>query len=294
MTTNSDKCQEDAKRPELPKQFESKTEIVPNDSTNETKTDSTKREWRDIGNLSLVYDGSTDEFCGDNISHVIYLWTEIRDGEEYPCYVGQTTQKIHRRCKIHLKSKREYLFQRSLRKRTHVFKCYIVQKENNLDSLNKIETEYIQRYNTYRPENFLAYNLTLGGNNYHLTDEIKKKISDKLKGRVFSVESKRKMSESQKRVVRDWEISSETRMKLSIAMTKRKWTDKMRSNMSKSVKGRKLSESWKKNMSLARIGKPKGPHSEETKRKLSLAAKIQFHTATSKEIEEYKMLKENT
>jgi hypothetical protein len=269
----------------------------PSGSMKEIRSGSMMNAWHAIGSLNwmykLCYNGETGEYLGDNKSHVVYLWTETRDGVEYPCYVGQTYQKIKSRCISHIRKQKAYLFQRKLRKYPKRFKCYILEHNTDIGRLNELERFYIKMFSTFVNDNPLGYNLTDGGNNAKQSIESRAKRSKKLKGRIFSEESKKKMSDSQKKVSRDWVITDETREKLSAAMTGRKWTDEMRRNMSNSIKGRKLSPEWIKNMALSRMGKKRKPHSEETKRKLSLATKIQFGTATESEIKEYKLGKKN-
>jgi very-short-patch-repair endonuclease len=87
---------------------------------------------------------------------------------------------------------------------------------------------------------------------YHHTDEYKKKMSETLKGRIFSEEWKRKISEANKgRIPKS--VSEETRRKLSLI-----------------GRGKKRSEETKQRIRLVRLGTKR---SEETKRKIAIAAK---------------------
>ncbi len=114
--------------------------------------------------------------------------------------------------------------------------------EDNIDDslLNQKEQYYINKYNTFKD----GYNATKGGEGgnhwvYDKSEEeleiIKMKKSKKLKGRVFSDESRMKMSESHR--------------------------------------GKKLSEEHKKNIGNAVRKRGGIPHTEETKKKISEAHK---------------------
>ncbi len=98
-----------------------------------------------------------------------------------------------------------------------------------------------------------------------------------IKKRVYSDEERRKMSERFK----GRKLSEETKRKISMALKGRK-----RPDISKIQKGRKLSEETKRKLSIAHTGKKrpkisialKGRKcSEETKRKLSIAQKNRFN-----------------
>lgn len=180
----------------------SNKEHAPSASMNATGSVSTQNGWNATGSQSqmykLCYNGETNEYLGDNKSHVVYLWTETRDGVEYPCYVGQTTKKIKTRINEHFIHPSEYLFQRKLRKNPKKYKCYILieGEGSSQEYMNKKEYEYILLLNTFQTNNKYGYNLTLGGDNGKRSDSTKQKLSIKLKGRKFSDETRKKMSNS--------------------------------------------------------------------------------------------------
>lgn len=84
----------------------------------------------------------------------------------------------------------------------------LVDGIETIDELNKLEIEYIEKYDSY----YNGYNSTLGGGNltgYHHTDATKQKISKNRKGKlvgkenpmygvIMSEESRKKMSEAKK------------------------------------------------------------------------------------------------
>ncbi len=88
----------------------------------------------------------------------------------------------------------------------------------------------------------------------HLSEKHKKKLSLVLKGKIFSDETKRKISEAKKGVKRP-PFSKEWRMNIGKAH--------------KGIcKGRKLSDETKRKMSEAMKGKKRPPFTEEHKRKI--------------------------
>lgn len=66
------------------------------------------------------------------------------------------------------------------------------------DLLNKLEIEFISKYNTLTPN---GYNLKSGGNQPTLSDITKQRMSESAKGRLLSEEHKRKLSIAQNK---DW------------------------------------------------------------------------------------------
>ena len=112
--------------------------------------------------------------------------------------------------------------------------------------------------------------------------EWRKKLSEAGKGRVHSIEARKKMSISQmgkKNHNYGKSASEETRRKMSISQKGRKHSEETRMNISKALTGRIFSEEHKKNMSLAFKGRFV---SEETRKKLSIAGTNRKHTEEEK------------
>lgn len=134
---------------------------------------------------------------------------------------------------------------------------------NSLQELNYFEKLYIKNYKN----KFILYNISEGGDggkttkqgahfNHKHSEETKKKISEKLKGRHLLDETKRKLSEHAKHRTH----SEETKQKISAKM--------------KQVRlGIKPSEETKRKISNTLKGRK---HSEETKRKISQKLKQRY------------------
>ena len=70
-------------------------------------------------------------------------------------------------------------------------------KECSIDELDKLEIEHILEYNA--SNEVFGYNLIEGGQKYRFfSDDVKKRVSLKLKGRKFTDEHRKRISESQK------------------------------------------------------------------------------------------------
>lgn len=155
---------------------------------------------------------------------VIYEFVNKINGK---IYVGQAKDfKSRLRChKYHTKSnKKNNPFYAALRK--YGWDNFIINiiEECDVEMLNKREEYWIEEKNCLYP---YGYNLMKGGNQYEMSDETKKKISESRKGMKFS--------------------------------------DKHIENLKKSHMGNKLSEETKKKISEINKGKI---HSEDTRLKL--------------------------
>ena len=97
---------------------------------------------------------------------IIYKYTNKINGK---IYIGQTIDEERRKLE-HFKAKDDFYFHRALRKygmdNFQYDVLYSSTEINNkneiIDVLNKLETEYILKYNSYKSE--FGYNQTKGGN----------------------------------------------------------------------------------------------------------------------------------
>lgn len=114
-------------------------------------------------------------------------------------YIGQTIGCIEQRWKEHLEdAHRSYknhckVLNKAIRKYGDKnFTLEIVEECRNED-LDLKEIEYIEKYNSQIPN---GMNIKLGGSSGKHHESTKKKISNSLKGRIVSNETKKKLSES--------------------------------------------------------------------------------------------------
>ncbi len=195
-------------------------------------------------------------------------------------YIGQTIQTLDRRKNRHRRSHSNFHFHNALRKYGDWNWNVIcdVEAPNNIllkEYLDIVESIYIEQYDSFGN----GYNLTKGGGGTlgskrseesktrmsvahkgrKHSKEHKDRISESLKGRICLEETKVKISISEKGKI----VSEETRVNISTAQKNR--SEESRSKHSASLKGR---ATWNK-------GKT-GIYSEETKAKMSVAAKIRW------------------
>lgn len=114
-------------------------------------------------------------------------------------YIGQTINSVEKRWKEHLEdAHRSYknhckVLNKSIRKYGDKnFTIEIVEECKNED-LDLKETEYIEKYNSQIPN---GMNIKLGGSSGKHHKTTREKISNSLKGRVVSLETKEKLSQS--------------------------------------------------------------------------------------------------
>jgi len=180
-------------------------------------------------------------------------------------YIGQSVNILKRWNKYKNNNcKQQNLLYRSLIKYgadLHKFEIIIECKRFEL---NEKEKFYIEKYNSFESKSGL--NLQSGGVNYSITKNQKNKISLFQKGKIVSIETKRKMSNSAKNVKKSdshkMNISiskkgkthtEETRIKVSLA--KQNTTNETKNKISLSLKGRSFSKKHIENMKLARSRK---------------------------------------
>lgn len=74
------------------------------------------------------------------------------------------------------------------------FETHIICECENIEELNAMEMHFIEEYSSTNKD--IGYNIRTGGNNSPWDNDTKKKMSDSAKGKVFSNESRIKMSRS--------------------------------------------------------------------------------------------------
>lgn len=204
---------------------------------------------------------------------IIYKITNILNGK---FYIGMTKNSLDERINSHIKRSKnkktsQTYFHRALEKYgIENFKCEIID-DSAITKEDMIELE-IKYINELKPH----YNLTKGGDGIsEPTEEIKRKISESNKGKVFSESTLKIRSEKMKLKWKD----DEYRKKVSESLKKVCNTDEgkkrlsMASSSSKKNKGKNHTEEHKKKISKALMGRPssmKGKtYSDEVKKKVS-------------------------
>ena len=199
----------------------------------------------------------------------IYKATNTINGK---CYVGFDSNYPKRKDQHIRQSLRGqgHHFHKAIKK--YGIDCFIweiIYQSKELDhTLNVMESYFIEKYNSYKD----GYNLTLGG--------------EGATGRIHSEETKRKMSESQKKSIRN-PHSEETKRKMSESHKGKAKSEEHKRKLSEAFKGisnhteeskqkisnfsknRKHTDETKRKMSERQKGIKRKPHSEETKRKMT-------------------------
>jgi len=115
---------------------------------------------------------------------------------------------------------------------SHVFEVIC---ECSIGELNALERSYQEQYDVLGPKGLNSRLVDEDGRSGYLTDDIKKKISDKLTGRKIPKEVIEKWMKNKKQYIRTDEIKDKARQKM---------------------KGRTFSEEHRKKLSEAKKGKP--------------------------------------
>lgn len=118
-------------------------------------------------------------------------------------------------------------------------------EECNKSELSEKEKYYIKFYDSF--EN--GFNLTTGGEHFNLSQEVKKRISEKHKGKIIKEETIRKL----RQINLGKKHSKETKDKISIANKSRLITNEQKEKMSKAASYHRSIETRDK-MSKSRIG----------------------------------------
>jgi len=185
---------------------------------------------------------------------LVYLATNKNNGK---MYVGQTTKRLNLRWNEHTSNKSNSLLHKALRKYgKENFSLEILHACVSKEEMDFAEIFYIILLNTKAP---FGYNLTDGGEGrqgYHLSEESKKKISDKNTGKPMSLAQRMQVSKRHKGI-KLGPRSEETKEKIS-----------------KAHLGKKPTEETRRRQSLAKIGKKRAPFTDETRLRMSIAKRL--------------------
>jgi group I intron endonuclease len=180
--------------------------------------------------------------------------------EDNKAYIGQS-KNIYRRFlnhKNHLisgKHDNSYLYRAYVKYGISSFR-FCVLELCDFSELNNKEEYYISLIGKEH-----LFNIGKIGDVLPVSEETKKKLSEKRKNRIFTMETREKIGKAHK----GKKLSEETKQKLKEA------------NL-----GKKHSKETLEKMSKTRLGKKRKPHSKETKKKLSEKNKGYKHTEETK------------
>ncbi|MXZ79838.1 MAG: hypothetical protein F4Z15_00355, partial [Gammaproteobacteria bacterium] len=206
----------------------------------------------------------------------VYKITNTINGK---AYIGISIHEPEKgRIKDHLSGKGNRIIARAVKKYGKEAFTYEILEANVFDEfLPELEVAYIAKFNTVAPH---GYNLTYGGDHAIPSAASCSKMSEARKGRRFSKEHRRKISEAHKGKKRK-PFSVEHRHKLSEANKGKTRSVETRRKMSEAQKGRKISVEHRRKMSEALKGRVPTflgkSHSTETRRKMSEALKGENH-----------------
>jgi len=148
----------------------------------------------------------------------VYLITNSVNGR---VYVGQTIQSLAKRWLQHQNDSGKNIRTRALlnaikKYGAENFRIESLRYARTLSELTKFEKEFIASFRSFPPSLGFGYNMTpggYGGGHYEKhTEETKRKVGDKNKGRSCNEETKKLISEKLKGRI----ITNEHRIKLSI------------------------------------------------------------------------------
>lgn len=217
---------------------------------------------------------------------IIYKITNKINGK---IYIGKTTKTLAQRWRQHQKHVRagsQVYLHRAVRKYgPDAFQLEIIHTVETEEELNTLETHYITQYQSHKPE--IGYNGTFGGDGIGLlteetrqkmrdakTPEIRRRMSERLKGKKLPEDHCRAIGDSKRGAKNPWfgkkrpdviaamhqatdgkPLSIEHREKLSKAHQGKRLSEDHRRKLSDAHKGLEFSESHRANLSKALTGK---------------------------------------
>lgn len=235
---------------------------------------------------------------------------QIRNNINGKIYIGSCSDELNQ-----IEGRIEYGHFYRLRKGTHPnpklqyawnrygednFSWSILQELTDTTNILDIETEWINKTGCYK--NYIGYNIAKDAlapmKGRKMSEEAKKKIGDKSRGRLVSDETRKKMknrviSEETRQKIREGnlgkKVSEETRINLSRAQYKRHHKEFSEEEFQTYLLKRdepkifKSKEEWKQKLRDANLGKK---HSEETKKKMRESQRKHFDSTPRRSVSE--------
>jgi len=185
-------------------------------------------------------------------------------------YIGQTTTSIKKRMGSHICQRKKIscraIENAILKYGVDNFKIQIIDNSaNTITGLNELEQKYIKQYNSLAPN---GYNLTTGGKNCTSSEETKRILSERGKGRIISIETRKKIGDAQRGEKNHrWgkHNSKEQNKKISLASKGKKLSEEHKLKLLNAVKGKPKSKETRKRMSESHRGKHIGENNNKAK-----------------------------
>lgn len=214
-------------------------------------------------------------------------------------YIGLSNDIYYRiySCYKKLRCKSQHKIYNSLVKygvNNHKFEIIDIVQENieeteKINILRKLEVSYIKKYNSFYGDNHFGMNLTRGGEIIELTEETKRIMNEKKKGRIVSQETKEKL----RKFNLGKKLSQEHKDKISKSHKGKIVSEITRKRLSESHNGekhsleriqKKIGRKQSEETIKKRIEKISGNnhwtkkygHSQETKNKISRTLKLRL------------------
>ena len=124
------------------------------------------------------------------------------------------------------------------------FRIELIEECDKCD-LDKKEKDYIEMYDSFKN----GFNLTTGGENCNISEDVKKRISEKHKGKIVKEQTRKKLRD----INLGKRLSKEHKNKISISNQNRDLTKEQREQMSKGGLSKK-NQATRDKMSKSRIG----------------------------------------
>jgi predicted GIY-YIG superfamily endonuclease len=199
----------------------------------------------------------------------IYIFKCLANGKHY---IGES-MNVRSRIMAHLRSDTQ-AFHKALKKYGHNEFELMVEYFPDFKKIDLVDLEetLIKRFESLSPNGYNICERGINAVGRKLSEETKRKISEKAKGRIVSDETRAKL--------KGYKHSDEAKLKMSIFRTGKSSGRKgktnspeMRAKQSASSKGHKKSDEFKLKLSAANKGKIL---SDETRKKISDTKKLRF------------------
>jgi group I intron endonuclease len=192
-------------------------------------------------------------------------------------YIGKTTYELESRMKGHINNSKNHPFHYALKKYGRDgFDVSVIDQADNEAALSAKEMEWIKKCNCRGPK---GYNMTDGGEGSRgyiaspearakisksrkgrkfgpRSDEFKKLMSEKLKGRIIHPPTEQSRQKQREAMYRRGPMPQETRLKISLAQKGRVISDYVKECISKANTGRVKSAETRKKLSDSHRGVP--------------------------------------